>query len=270
MTQIKTALVTGSTEGLGREVARRLALSGFTTLIHGRDRSRADLLLDEIRSAGGQARFYESDFASLGAVRALAAAVADDHPRLDLLINNAGIGTGGRGQVRETSLDGFELRFAVNYLAGFLLTGLLTPRLRESGQSRIVNVASAAQYPLDFNNLMLTRAFSGLRAYAQSKLAQILLTFDLARELQGTGVAVNCLHPASLMNTRMVRNAGVTATSTVEEGAAAVLHLATTLSQDQTGRYFNGMQEARAHEQAYDEDARRKLKALSRELCGSE
>jgi NAD(P)-dependent dehydrogenase (short-subunit alcohol dehydrogenase family) len=266
-----TALITGSTDGLGRTVARKLAAHGFSVLVHGRDRERGERLVSEIRAEGGTASFYEADLASLRAVRALAESVGHDHARLPLLINNAGIGTGGRASVRETSADGYELRFAVNYLAGFLLTRLLLPLIVRSAPARIVNVASAGQYPLDFENVMLTRAFSGVRAYAQSKLAQVMFTFDLARELQGTGVTVNCLHPASYMDTTMVRGAGVTPMSTVEEGAEAVMHLAVSPDfQTQTGLYFDGKSPARAQAQAYDAEARRRLAALSLRLAGLE
>ena len=141
----------------------------------------------------------------------------DTNDRLDILINNAGIGTAGG--VREVSADGFELRFAVNYLAGFLLTRLLLPLLRASAPARIVNVSSAGQSPIDFADVMLTRGYSGTRAYCQSKLAQVMHTIDLAAELAGSGVAATCLHPATYMNTTMVRRAGITPVSTVEEGA---------------------------------------------------
>jgi NAD(P)-dependent dehydrogenase (short-subunit alcohol dehydrogenase family) len=269
MAERKTALITGSTDGLGRRVAQELAAAGTSVLVHGRNRPRGESLVSEIRAGGGSAQFHEADFASLAAVRSLADAVRRDHGRLDILINNAGIGTGGRSSLRETSVDGYELRFAVNYLAGFLLTRLLLPLVSKSAPARIVNVASAGQYPLDFDNVMLTRAFSGVRAYAQSKLAQIMFTFDLARELEGTDVTVNTLHPASYMDTTMVRGAGVKPVSTVEEGAAAVLHLASSpATRTQTGGYFDGQRLSQAHAQAYDETARRRLRELSLKLCG--
>ncbi len=141
--------------------------------------------------------------------------------------------------------------------------------MKQSSPARLINVASAAQYPLDFGNVMLTRAFSGMRAYAQSKLAQVMFTFDLARELQGAGVTVNCLHPASLMDTRMVRESGMKPASSVDEGSEAVLHLASSpVLSTHTGLYFYGMRPTRAHDQAYDESARMNLRQLSRELVG--
>lgn len=263
----KTALITGSTDGLGRQVALRLAESGFRVLVHGRDRERGKSVVEEVRGGGGDAEFIEADFASLNHVRDLSERVMSESPSLDLLINNAGIGTGARTGARATSAEGHELRFAVNYLAGYLLTDLLLPALSRSSAARIIHVASAAQYPLDFTNLMLTRAYSGMRAYAQSKLAQVMFTFDHAQQLADTPITVNCLHPASFMDTRMVRETGAKPTSTVEEGARAVLTLAVS-PQRQSGLYFNGTQPARAHEQAYEEVARSRLRAVSRELTG--
>lgn len=267
----KVALVTGSTDGLGRVVARSLAASGFEVLIHGRDARRGDELVRQICEQGGAAVFHRADFASLAAVRALADFVRGRHDRLHLLINNAGIGTGdaGRPAPRQTSADEYELRFAVNYLAGYLLTRLLLPILVGGAPARIVNVASAAQYPLDFDNLMLTRAYSGMRAYAQSKLAQVMLTFDLAAQLHDSGVTVNCLHPATYMDTQMVRAAGIEPASTVEEGAQAVMHLAVSPQlEGHTGEYFDGLRSARANAQAYDSQARRRLAEVSARLAG--
>jgi len=265
------ALVTGSTDGLGRAVALALAASGFQVLIHGRDARRGSELVRLISGQGGSATFHRADFASLAEVRALADSVRGAHDRLHLLINNAGIGTGdgGRPAPRQTSADGHELRFAVNYLAGYLLTRLLLPALARGAPARIVNVASAGQYPLDFDNLMLTRAYSGMRAYAQSKLAQVMLTIDLAAELRDSGVTVNCLHPATYMDTTMVRAAGVEPVSTVEEGAAAVMRLAVSRElEGHTGEYFDGLRPARPNPQAYDPQVRRRLAQVSARLAG--
>jgi NAD(P)-dependent dehydrogenase (short-subunit alcohol dehydrogenase family) len=121
--------------------------------------------------------------------------VQHDGDGLDALVNNAGIGTSG--SKRELSADGFELRFAVNYLAGFLLTRLMLPMLASRKSARIVNVSSAGQQAIDFSDVMLTRGYSGVRAHCQSKLAQILFTFDLAKKLAGQNITINCLHPAT-------------------------------------------------------------------------
>lgn len=272
MSAPKTALVTGSTDGLGRAVARALAASGFLVLTHGRDSERGSELVREIFGQGGSARFYRADLASLAQVRALADSVLREHHRLDLLVNNAGIGTAGgkdHPAQRQTSADGHELRFAVNYLAGYLLTRLLLPALVRSAPARIVNVASVGQYPLDFDNLMLTRGYSGMRAYAQSKLAQVMFTLDLAEELRDSGVTVNCLHPATLMDTTMVRSAGFEPTSTIEEGATAVMRLAVSPELEGcTGEYFDGLRSSRANAQAYDRQVRQRLAQVSARLAG--
>lgn len=266
----KTVLVTGSTDGVGRYVAAKLASSGANVLIHGRDRARAKSLADEIKRAGGvEPTFYQADLSPLAGARQLAESVIAGHKRLDLFISNAGIGSRTSGPERRVSADGFELRFAVNYLAGFLLARLLLPLLKASAPSRIVNVASLGQHPIDFDDVMITKGYSGGRAYAQSKLAQIMFTIDLARELEGTGVTVNSLHPATYMNTTMVREGGITPTSTVEQGGEAILHLAQ--GDDVAGKsglFFNGMSEAQANSQAYDAAARERLRRLSLELTG--
>lgn len=267
----QVALITGSTDGLGRAVALSLAAAGFKVLTHGRDAQRGRDLVRQISGEGGSAEFYRADFASLAEVRALAATVRESHERIHLLINNAGIGTGddGRPAPRRTSADGYELRFAVNYLAGYLLTRLLLPTLVPAAPARIVNVASAGQCPLDFDNLMLERAYSGMRAYMQSKLAQIMMTVDFAAELRDAGVTVNCLHPATYMDTTMVRAAGVEPVSTVAEGAAAVMHLAVSDElHDHTGEYFEGLRPSRANAQAYDPQARRRLAEVSARFTG--
>jgi len=269
--QGKTILITGSTDGVGRHVALELATVGATVLIHGRNRERAESLLGEIRKRGNNAAaFYQADLSSLTEVRELAARIRKEHERLDALINNAGIGSRSGGAQRRTSAEGYELRFAVNYLAGFLLTRLLLPLIVASAPARIVNVASAGQYPIDFEDVMLTRGYDGGRAYAQSKLAQVMFTVDLAHELEGSGVTVNCLHPATYMDTTMVREGGISPISTVDEGAAAILNLVRSPAlEGRSGLYFDRQRESRANPQAYDAAARDRLRRLSLELTGS-
>jgi NAD(P)-dependent dehydrogenase (short-subunit alcohol dehydrogenase family) len=266
----KTVLITGSTDGVGRYVATRLAAEGADVLIHGRSAERAKALIDEIVKAGHAApTFYQADLSSMAGVRELAAAVIRDHSRLDVFVSNAGIGSQNGGPQRQESRDGYELRFAVNYLSGFLLSHLLLPLLKAAAPSRIVNVASLGQHPVDFDDVMITKGYNGSRAYAQSKLSQIMFTIDLAEALRGDRVTVNALHPATYMNTTMVRAGGITPMSTVEQGGAAILHLVE--GDDvaaRSGLFFNGMNEARANPQAYDADARRRLRALSLELTG--
>jgi NAD(P)-dependent dehydrogenase (short-subunit alcohol dehydrogenase family) len=265
----KTALITGSTDGVGRVVAKRLADDGWRVLVHGRDRGRGEALVAEIKAAGGTAEFLPADLSSIAEVRRLSGAVQKTTRRLNLLINNAGLGSGVSRATRLPSADGHELLFAVNYLAGFLLTHLLLPLVRKSAPARIVNVSSLGQQAIEFDDVMLAHGYSGSRAYCQSKLAQILFTIDLARELEGSGVTVNTLHPATYMNTTMVRQSGVTPISSVEDGADAILKLAISPElEGKSGLYFNGQREARADAQAYDADARQQLKALSIKLTG--
>jgi NAD(P)-dependent dehydrogenase (short-subunit alcohol dehydrogenase family) len=257
--------ITGSTGGLGREVARHLAAAGDHVIVHGRDLERGTNLVSEIHEEGaGSARFYAADLGSLDQVRALARAIRRDYPRLDVLVNNAGIWLEGP---RPLSQDGHELHFQVNYLSGYLLTRELLALLRASAPARIVNVSSLAQTPMDFDDVMMEEGYSDGRAYAQSKLAQVMFTFDLAEELEGTGVTVNALHPATMMDTDMVLERGARARTSVDEGTDAVLYLIDAPDLG-SGEYFNQKERARANDQAYDLEARGKLKALSERLTG--
>ena len=207
MTDPPTILITGATDGLGRALAGQLAADGATLILHGRDCGRLDAAADDIRDAHGGPRPHTvlADLADLAQVRKLAGEVRAATQRLDVLVSNAGIGSGHPDRrTRQTSADGYELRFAVNYLAGFLLTLELLPMLRASAPARIVNVASIGQHPLDFDDLMITRGYSGTRAYGQSKLAQIMSGFELASRLPAAEVTVNSLHPATYMPTKIV------------------------------------------------------------------
>ena len=262
-----TILVTGATDGLGKRVARELAAKGTTVLLHGRSPERLEATLEELRGQTSTEKVgsYLADLSSLAAVRDLADRILSEYDRLDVLVNNAGIIV----QERKESEDGYELTFAVNYLSHFLLTSLLLPLLKGSAPARVVNVASAGQSPIDFDDPMLERGYEAMRAYSKSKLAQIMFTFELAERLSGTGVSVNALHPASLMDTKMVQDTFGYTMSTVEEGAEAIVHLAVSPEfEGVTGRYFDGTREARADGQAYDKEARQRLWELSEELCG--
>ncbi len=262
----QVVLITGATSGLGREVALRLAAGGAHVIVHGRDSARGQEVVREIASEGkGSARFYAADLASTAQVRELARAILRDYERLDVLVNNAGIAT--LPPERALTDEGYELRFQVNYLSGFLLTRLLLPRLLASAPSRIVNVSSLAASPIDFDDVMIARNFSPGRAYGQSKLAQVMFTIDLAEELRDKGVTVNALHPATMMPTGMVVRAGFEPRSTIDEGARAVLQLiqGTDIG---TGGFFNGLAPGRAHAQAYDPEARERLRTLSERLTG--
>ena len=268
----QTILITGATDGLGRALARELAAAGATLLIHGRDDARGQQVIDDIASSTGSRRLHwlRADFASLDEVRGLADRVAAEHPRIGTLVNNAGIGFTSNGDDRRMeSRDGHELRFAVNYLAGYLLTRLLLPRLLDSAPARIINVASLGQAPVDFDDVMLRNRYDGFLAYRQSKLAQIMFTFDLADELDPRKVTANCLHPATFMPTKIVLESGVKPASSLEEGARATLRLITDPGLDGvTGRFFNGTTEAEPDPQARDTGARLRLREMSDRLCG--
>lgn len=268
----KVVLVTGATDGMGRALAAEVLRAGATVLVHGRDPARiADTVRQLYAEAGdgagtGTVRSYQADLSSLAGVRGLAERVTATEPRLDVLVNNAGIGPNEPAGGRQESADGYELRFAVNYLAGYALTRLLLPLLRSAAPSRIVNVSSLGQQAIDFGDVMLTSGYDGMRAYRQSKLAQIMFTFDLAAELGPAGVAVNTLHPATFMPTKLSPAAPV---STIAQGVEATMRLITASTGEVgTGRYFNGTQEARADGQAYDPAARRRLRELSEKLTG--
>ena len=238
----KVVLVTGATDGLGRAVAIALAQRGATLLVHGRDRTRGEAGLAKVQAAGSpEARLYVADFAVLAEVQSMAEAILTSEPRLDVLVNNAGI----MQDQRQESADGHELTFQVDYLAGFLLTHRLVPLLKRSAPARIVNVASTGQASIDFRDVMLERHWDGWQAYCQAKLAQIMMTFDLAEDLAGTGVTVTALHPATLMPTKMVVGR-FAVQSTLEDGVRNTVRLiADPALTSISGRYFNGDQPGR-------------------------
>jgi len=259
----KTVLITGSTDGLGREVATRVAALGAHVIIHGRNQERGKAVVDAIAKDGkGSARFYAADFASIEDVKRFAESVQRDYKRIDVLVNNAGVLL----KDRQVSKDGHEMHFAVNYLAGYTLTRTLLPTIVASAPSRIVHVASVAQSPIDFSDVMLERAGAAGRGYGQSKLAQILFMVDLAGELKGKNVTVTALHPATMMDTTMVRESGMTAQATVDEGATAVMQQI--VGAVESGTYYRGLQAGRPNAQASDDAARAQLRQLSVKLTG--
>jgi NAD(P)-dependent dehydrogenase (short-subunit alcohol dehydrogenase family) len=264
----RTILITGATDGLGRALARSLAAGGDTVILHGRDEVRLKDVADEIGAADGRAITVRADLADLAQVRRLAEDVRGATDRLDVLVSNAGIGSGlPVGRERATSHDGYELRFAVNYLAGFLLTLELLPLLRRSAPARIVNVASLGQHPIDFADLQIERGYSGGRAYGQSKLAQIMSGFELAGRLPASEVTVNSLHPGTYMPTKIVvAEIGHTVDS-LDTGRRATERLVSDPGLP-TGRFFDRTRETRAHAQAYDAAARTELWNRSLDLVG--
>src|SRR5208282_313089 len=265
----QTVLITGATSGLGKELAQALAKQGATVLLHGRDAGRGHATVRQIKETTSNDRieFFCADLSSLREVNELSQAVRSRVTQLDVLVNNAGVGFGKDGSKRELSQDGYELRFAVNYLASYLLTERLISLLKASAPARIVNVASVGQAPLRFDDIMFTSAYEGVTAYRRSKLAMIAWTFDLADRLAGTGVTVNALHPASLMPTKMVLEAGWKTMSSVEEGLNATLRLVVDPTlENVTGKYFDGSHLSKANPQAYDRQMQERLAPLSSEL----
>ncbi|MFD3559696.1 SDR family NAD(P)-dependent oxidoreductase [Streptomyces sp. NPDC058686] len=267
----RVTLINGATQGLGRGIALDLAERGDTLLLHGRDAGRLQAVAADVRAAAPDAtvRTYLADLSDLDQVRAMSDRIRDGEPRLDALVNNAVAGAGAEPLRREVSAQGHELRFAVNHLAPYALIRGLLPLLKASAPARVVNVASMGQERIDFDDVMLERDYEGLRAYCRSKLALIMATFALGAELEGTGVTVNALHPAHLMDTEGVRAYGFTPVAGIDEGVRPTVRLITDPELGSTtGRYFDRFTDARAHEQAYDKEARRRLMALTDELTG--
>ena len=271
-------LLTGATGGIGMATARVLSSRGAELLIHGRDRQKVDKLTAELSSSGSTARGFVADLSSLAETARLARQVAQSVGALDVLINNAGVGFGRDGKKREVSRDGHELRFAVNYLAPFLLT----EELLAAGLPRraVINVASAGQDTVDFMDLMTQNDYSGIRAYCRSKLALIMFTIDCAalhQELQ-----VHALHPGTYLDSPMVREAGIQPLGPVSQGADSILAVLDAArgigtsagagagpGRGESGRYFDRSRPARALAQAYQPEARRKLREASLSLVAS-
>lgn len=263
----QSILITGATDGLGLQVAHRLADRGATVLIHGRDQARCEQTVAQIERQGGTADYFVCDLGSLRSVAELAREVSQTREHLDVLVNNAATGGGKPGDSRSVSKDGHELVFAVNYLAPFLLTHSLLGLLRAAAPGRVVNVASVGQRPLDFDDLMLERSFEPFDAYCKSKLALIMFGFDLAERVDPQEVTVNSLHPASLMDTKMVSEMFGYARTQVSEGVGPTLRaICDPELEGVTGRYFDQYTDARALSQAYDRDARNSLWTITEQL----
>jgi NAD(P)-dependent dehydrogenase (short-subunit alcohol dehydrogenase family) len=264
----QTVLITGATGGLGRALVHRAAGHGATVVAHGRDERRLrDLALEVEEATGTSIDTVAADLADLREVDRLADSVLDTYDRLDVLVNNAGVGFGVPDGPREVSADGIELRFAVNHLAAYRLAGRLAKLLEVSAPSRIVQVASAGQLALDPHDPLTEHGWDGVTAYRRAKLAQVMATYDLAADLVGTGVTVNALHPATFMDTAMVRDSGVSPTSTVEEGLEATWRLVADPDlEGVSGRYFDGTRGGTTDPQADDPAARAWVRALSDRL----
>lgn len=265
-------MITGSTSGLGLYMANELSGYKANLLLHGRNEEKLLKTIKEIQNKTGNTNIqpYVADFSSLKEVDKMASEILKTNTKLHVLINNAGIGGGTPSSGREVSKDGNELRFAVNYLASYYLTQKLLPLLIKSAPARIVNVASAGQSPINFSDVMLEKNYDKYQAYAQSKLAMIMMTFDQAEELKGTGVTANTLHPATYMDTFMVRESSIHPINTIKAGAEPTLRLA--LSDELngiSGKYFDQNRETKANKQAYDINSRKKLKQVTEELISN-
>jgi len=264
----KVILVTGATDGIGRETALSLAGRGAHVLVHGRTREKAEAACDGIRAVSGSGHVDAvfADLSSLDEVRSLAAQVAERAHQLDVLLNNAGVFM----NERVISRDGFEMSFAVNHLAPFLLTHLVLPQLFASPEPRIVNVSSVAhgRGAIDFDDLNMERGFGGYRAYATSKLMNVVFSFDLARRLTSPSVAVNALHPG-VISTKLLRDGFGIAGASLASGAATSLRLATDPALARvTGKYFSDQKEATASRAAHVRATQERLYAVSAQLTG--
>jgi NAD(P)-dependent dehydrogenase (short-subunit alcohol dehydrogenase family) len=270
--------ITGATSGIGRAAAMAIARSGARLVLVARDAARAAATVDEIAAATGNrdVDVVLGDLAVQGEVRAVAETLGRRHPRIDVLLNNAGV----VNLSYTTTPDGIETTFAVNHLAYFMLTLLVRDALRAAPRARIVNVASDAHRwgRLDFDDLGNARRYRAMRVYGQSKLCNVLFTYELARRLAGTAITANCLHPGAVA-TRLGQNNGRVATMltkllapffrTPEGGADTAIHLALSPDvADTTGAYFANRKPIRSSRISYDEAVQRRLWDASEALTG--
>lgn len=266
--QERIILITGSTDGIGKQAAIQLAQQGATVLLHGRNEQKAQKVMQEIIEKTGNKKidYFIADLASLKQVHALADEVRNRYDKLHVLLNNAAVFE----NTLRRSEDGFEMTFAVNHLAHFLLTCLLLDHLYQSTPARIVNVSSMAHsHELDFDNLHGEKHYSGYTAYAYSKLANILFTFKLACLLDKNKITVNCLHPG-VINTKLLRAGWGLGGDSTDQGARILTYLASSPEvEGVTGKYFYQMQgPTKPAAIAYDEQIQDRLWQLSEQWVG--
>jgi len=265
----KTVLITGSTDGIGKETALQLAQLGATVIVHGRNAERCQAACDDIRQATGNPNvdFVVADLSSQKQVRQLATDVLARTDRLHVLINNAGVIL----LQRQLTEDGVEMTLAINHLAPFLLTNLLLDRLKASAPARIVNVSSTVHYDaaLKLDDLQSERKYNGINAYKQSKLGNVLFTFELAERLKGSGVTVNCLHPGIVATKLLDTGWGWSNGLSSAQGAALSVYLASSPAvETMTGKHFEGTSPGGASPKANDVKLRRQLWDISAQLTG--
>lgn len=279
----KIALITGATAGIGRETAIGIAKTGVKTVIVGRDQKKCVAAVAEIKqkSNNENVEFLLADLFSLAAIRQLANEFKSKYERLDILVNNAG----AVFDKRETTVDGYEKTFALNHLSYFLLTDLLLDTLKQSAPARIVSVSSIAHTfanKIDFDDLQFQRkSYSGLTAYAQSKLMNVLFTYELARRLEGTNVTANCLHPGGVASNFADNTGGLfrvaawifknTFAISPQKGAETSIFLAVSPKiENVTGKYFDNCQEKQSNAISYDKDVQKALWTISEKSCNSQ
>ncbi len=263
-TNYKVAVVTEATEGMGRAVAHLLGEAGYVVLVQGRDQMRGEAVVEEIAEHGGFAHFMKYDLASLAEVRRFADDLNAHFDHIDLLINNVGVGAGRDDAAREESADGLEVRFAVNYLASYLLTRQVLDKVKAAAPARIVNVAPDEPEPIDFSDVMLERRYSAHAAASRSTVAEMMFTIDLAEELKAAGVTVNAVCPSVAATAQPNAH---TAAADVHEGASRLFEIATDPRfAGVTGHYINGGVDMPAAAQCYNAEARRRLRELSNAL----
>ena len=264
---MKTILITGSTDGIGKQTALELAREGNRVVIHGRDINRCINTRDHIRTISGNKHvdFIAADLSSMKAVRIMAEEIKINYKKLNILINNAGVFE----RKKKITVDGFEYTFSINHLSIFLLSGLLIDLLQKNAPARIVTVSSMAHAStIDFSNLQGEKSYDGHEAYGRSKLCNILFTFELASRLKNSAVTANCLHPG-VINTKLLHAGWGMGGASLESGAQTSVYLAISdEAEDVSGKYFSNMRESQPAAICRDPEAKKNLWEISEALCG--